>query len=75
MDSETVGDNSKKSIRLFFTKNKAKRGKAETKFYHAVLFKNGLDNYSALSNVGKFLRLQPRNLGTAGIKDKRGITT
>jgi tRNA pseudouridine13 synthase len=75
MDSETIGDNAKKSIRIFFTKNKAKRGKTETKIYHAILFKTGIDSYSALSNVGKFLRLPPKNFGTAGIKDKRGITT
>lgn len=75
MDSETVGDNAKKSIRIFFTKNKAKRGKVETKTFQAVLFKTGIDNYTALYNVSNFLRIPPKNFGTAGIKDKRGITT
>lgn len=75
MDSSTEGDNAKKSIKVFFTKNKAKRGKIDHKTYHCVLFKNGLDNFSAISNMTKYLRIPPKNLGFAGIKDKRGITT
>lgn len=75
MDSETIGDNKLKSIRVFFTKTKAKRGRVENKNFTAVLFKNGVDGFSAMQNIGKYLRLAPRNFGTAGIKDKRGITS
>jgi len=75
MDSSTEGDNKIKSIKIFFTKNRAKRGRTEGKIFHAVLFKNGLDSFSAIANIGKYLRIQPKSVGTAGIKDKRGITT
>ncbi|EAR87715.1 tRNA pseudouridine synthase D (macronuclear) [Tetrahymena thermophila SB210] len=75
MDSSTEGDNAKKSIKVFFTKNKAKRGKIDQKVYHCVLFKNGIDNFTAIQNISKYLRLPPKNINAAGIKDKRGITT
>lgn len=75
MDSNTEGDNKQKIIKIFFTKNRCKRSKTEIRIFHAVLFKNGIDSYTALSNISKYLRIALKHIGTSGIKDKRGITT
>ncbi|EGR27709.1 pseudouridine synthase, putative [Ichthyophthirius multifiliis] len=80
-DSETQDQ----VIRIFYTKNKSKRFQRNNNdnnnnnrkkiIFQATLFKTGQDTFNAIQNICRFLKVSTRNIGSAGLKDKRGITT
>lgn len=43
-------------------------------FIHLTLQKQNRESQDALSTLARLLRLQPKDIGSAGTKDKRGIT-
>jgi tRNA(Glu) U13 pseudouridine synthase TruD len=45
------------------------------KYIHFKLFKSNIDTMSALFKLSKITGISQKILSTAGLKDKRGITT
>jgi len=45
------------------------------KYIHFKLFKSGIDTMSALFKLSKITGISHKVFSTAGLKDKRGITT
>lgn len=45
------------------------------KYIHFKLFKSGIDTMSALFKLSKITGISQKVFSTAGLKDKRGITT
>lgn len=48
---------------------------ARHKYIHFKLFKSGIDTMSALFKLSKIIGISQKIFSTAGLKDKRGITT
>lgn len=48
---------------------------ARHKYIYFKLFKSGIDTMSALFKISKITGISQKVFSTAGLKDKRGITT
>jgi tRNA(Glu) U13 pseudouridine synthase TruD len=48
---------------------------ARQKYTHFKLFKHGIDTFNAIFRLSKITGISNKLFSTAGLKDKRGITT
>jgi tRNA pseudouridine13 synthase len=63
-------------LRLRFNKNLRKMNPVSRKKYiHFKLFKSNIDTMSALFKLSKITGVSQKIFSTAGLKDKRGVTT
>ena len=48
---------------------------ARNKYIHFVLFKSNIDTMGAIFRLSKLTNISQKVFSTAGLKDKRGVTT
>eukprot|EP01103_Thecamoeba_quadrilineata_P013382 TRINITY_DN3704_c0_g1_i2.p1 TRINITY_DN3704_c0_g1~~TRINITY_DN3704_c0_g1_i2.p1 ORF type:complete len:390 (+),score=86.56 TRINITY_DN3704_c0_g1_i2:354-1523(+) len=80
---EANGESMMSVVRVTFTKGKGADNRRDRNFWppgrpnfaQFVLFKENKDAHDVLSVISRFLKCKPKVFGTAGTKDKRGITT
>ena len=48
---------------------------ARNKYIHFILFKSNIDTMSAIFRLSKVTGISQKVFSTAGLKDKRGVTT
>jgi tRNA pseudouridine13 synthase len=48
---------------------------SRNKYIHFVLFKSNIDTMGAIFKLSKILGVNQKLFSTAGLKDKRGVTT
>jgi tRNA pseudouridine13 synthase len=63
-------------MKLKFTKSTWKINPAfRNKYTHFILFKSNIDTMGAIFKLSKITGINQKLFSTAGLKDKRGITT
>lgn len=64
-----------KKILINFVRGNQKKQRVPFCVQEFTLMKFGFDTFSALQQISQYFRIPPKSMSTAGIKDKRGVTT